>query len=58
MCVILKFPKYRNCTVDKQDISNNLIKILVIQTIYNSLKPSALEKLEKKLDGYDVNQGE
>ncbi|CAI6374504.1 unnamed protein product [Macrosiphum euphorbiae] len=55
--VILKPPKYGNCTVEKTDISNNLIKISDIQNIYTSSETSSLEKLQKKLDGF-VNQGE
>lgn len=49
---ILKPPKYGNCTLEKDVLNRNLIKISEIKNIYTNLEPSALEKLQKKLDGF------
>lgn len=54
---ILKPPKYGNCTVETDTISENLIKISDIKSIYANEDLSAFEKLKTKLDSI-INQGE
>jgi hypothetical protein len=54
---ILKPPKYGNCTIEKDNPGENLIKISDIKTIYASNDLSAFEKLKNRLDNC-IQQGE